>query len=153
MFDGQTAKPPASVPPRSWIARIDVSCSGNKAGRGKDRKIIKICNSLKIHTHTHTPYHKATRSNKTQVLHLGGYTSNKFDISGFKDLVVIHIPLATFLLSPLTLSFGRFSWEEATGNGTVKVGSKTSWWLNRFWPETILTPLYCPLSCKVSSHK
>jgi hypothetical protein len=69
------------------------------------------------------------------ILHRGGYTTSKFDISGFKELLVVHIPLATFHLTSLMLKKLKLSCRrcggEADSEVSVKDGSRTSFfWLN-----------------------
>lgn len=70
-------------------------------------------------------------------------------MSGFKELLIMHIPLATFCLTSPMHRKRKLSWKEpngeAEGDGTVKDGSRTSFWLNMSWPEANLMPLYMPL--------
>jgi hypothetical protein len=79
------------------------------------------------------------------ILHRGGYTTRRFDVSGFKEFRVMHIPLATFPLTSLVLKKLKLSCRrsdgEADGEASVKDGSRTSFWLNMSWPEANRTPL------------
>lgn len=80
------------------------------------------------------------------LLHLGGYTTEQFDTSGFIELLVMHIPLATIPLISLwpniwSFSLGKSLGDEDNGDGIMKDGSRISWWLYKSWPEANLTPL------------
>lgn len=82
-------------------------------------------------------------------LHLGGYTTRRFEISGIKEALVMHIPLANFPSTSFWLKIWTgSSTEDATCGGTTKDGSKTNLGLNISWPEANRMPLYWPFSCK-----
>jgi len=65
----------------------------------------------------------AQTGNEYQFLHFGGKTIRRFDESCFKDLLIMHIPLATFL--------SKFESEPSDGAsriGTLYDGSSINCW-------------------------
>ena len=97
------------LPSRYQSAKLGLMFSGQGIKLRKTRKLLLllICSE---------PVEERIESESD--LHRGGYITRKLEISGFNELAMTHIPLATFPLIPPRGSGGDV--------GTVKVGSRTS---------------------------